>query len=218
MEYLTLRPTLVHVSYHLRYLDLTFSAIEDEMLGCLVDGGQLDGLEELILKGCRGVQDAGVLGSLKRLNRLDLSWSGVRNVLPLSDLPSPSPSDSGFFDLTTAPPFPSLTHLSLSSCGSIPNSSLTSFLSFLPPSLHSLNLSSLPLLPPHLFFLLLSLPHSSLASLDITQCHALTVSDIKRFKDAWSGVEVRSDAVLESEEEGDVRRFVWWVSGRGSLN
>lgn len=196
-------------------------------------------MRECRLKGCRGVRDgewlAGVLPSVRVL---DLSWSGLDN-LPrgcacaepssfdfdsegeaqeqLSVSPTYS-NDSGFFDLFPSPsysplptPFPSLQTLSLSSLPYLPLPLLSQFLTSLPQSLETLDLSHLAL-PPS--FLSLLRPPAGLRVLDLRGNDRLTRRGIESLQSRCKAVSVKHSALLlESEAEEDVRRFVEMVSG-----
>lgn len=166
---------------------------------------------------------------------MDLSWSGLES-LPLScaelqdeqDVEqglSSSPThsdDSGFFDLEEIasivsskprpPPFPSLKSLSLSSLPYLPISSLSSFLSSLPPTLETLDLSHLSLSPSLLTSLF---PTPALRSVNLIGNDRLTRRQIEGLQSRleWKQVDIRHSAMLESEGEEDVRRFVEMVAG-----
>lgn len=171
--------------------------------------------------------------------------------------------DSGFFDLDLdlddtaqtdlrvqtpsrkagAPlcrPFANLRQLSLSSTPALDATTLAAFLAHLPPTLDSLDLSHIGLLPSTLAELVgvstspiptagrrqtggareEQQPQLSLAELDLSGNDALTLSDIRPLEHAWRckmgdgrRLRVVHTAVLESDEEDDVRRFVELVAG-----
>lgn len=200
----------------------------------LAENGALEGIRELRLKGCRGVRDGEWLAGLLPSARIvDLSWSGLES-LPSScaetsedeeDGLSTSPTDSddsGFFELEELAsilppkprptPFPALQSLSLSSLPYLPCSSLSQFLSSLPPSLQTLDLSHLSLSPSTLLSLH---PSPSLRSVNLVGNDRLTRREVEGFKGRkdWRKVEVKHSALLESEGEEDVRRFVEMVAG-----
>lgn len=121
------------------------------------------------------------------------------------------------------PPFPSLQHLSLSTTPFLSTATLASFLAHLPPTLHSLDLSHLGLLP-HILDALLHPRNftpakpSTLTSLDLRGNDAFTLRDIRRLEHAWLALagrelEIAHSAVLESDDEEDVRKFVEMVAG-----
>lgn len=229
----TLDLLLPHVGTRLITLDLSFSAVRHEELALLASNGALERVQELRLKGCRGVQDGEWLaGVLPRAKVVDLSWSGLatlpsgcgqatddanEDLLSQVSASPTSSDDSGFFELSPAspcpspPPFPSLQSLSISSLPYLPSAFLSEFLSSLPPTLIALDLSHLSLTPSILRQLVAP---SSLQRLKLTGNDRLTLSTIEGMKRVWGKqVEVSHSAVLESEEVEDVRRFVEMVAG-----
>lgn len=182
---------------------------------------------------------------LPRLARLNLSWSGIMTLPctaddDRNDCREPSASnDSGFFELadlddaaeevlkSACTPFQSLRHLSLSSTPALTAITLASFIAYLPPLLESLDLSHTGLLPHTLEPLTRStlelngdLGTPRLARLNVRGNDALTLTDVRRLEQSWlrrTGYElqVKHTAVLESEGEDDVRRFVELVAGSG---
>lgn len=211
-------------------LDLSFSAVRDEELALLASNGALERVQELKLKGCRGVQDGEWLaGVLPRAKVIDLSWSGLatlpsrcgcadeEDLMSQLSVSPTSSDDSGFFEVSSlsdcpAPPaFPSLESLSLSSSPYLPTAALSAFLSSLPPTLVALDLSHLSLTPSLLRQL--AVP-PSLRRLKLIGNDRLTLGAIEGAKRTWrKELEVSHSAVLESEEVEDVRRFVEMVAG-----
>ncbi|SDA01525.1 BZ3500_MvSof-1268-A1-R1_Chr10-1g02753 [Microbotryum saponariae] len=232
--FLALEPLLCSVTpYRLLHLDLSFSAVRNEQFEAMAEEGALASLRTLRLKGCRGVKDGAWLATaLPKVETLDLSWSGVTSlpasvvgaVTPLveleNELLSTSPGsddsvDSGyysdlevssFFHCSSTKPrssiWPRLQHLSLSSCPHLTVTTIEAFLeSAIPPNLRTLDLSHLPL------------DHHTLAHLNLRpsddsdpepDSHPLETIDLRG---------ILHSAVLESDDEVDVRRFVEWVAG-----
>ncbi|SCV73929.1 BQ2448_6359 [Microbotryum intermedium] len=120
--------------------------------------------------------------------------------------------------------WPQLLHLSLSSCPYLTIPTIQAFLELaIPPNLRTLDLSHLPL--DHHTLAHLNLRHSDdsrsesdshpLEMIDLTGVHALTLSSIRGLERRWAAQQVKilHSAVLESDDEVDVRRFVEWVAG-----
>lgn len=255
--HLALSTFLPCLSSRLAYLDLSFSAVTDELLRTAVGVDVASGVRELSVKGCRGVRDGRALASLfHHAIRVDLSWSAVRTLPSACPRPCTSPSshssssssdldsdDSGFFELDSSAfpadptPWPHLVHLKLSSCPflssqprydshSTAEAPLAAFLTHLPPRLESLDLSHLRLPYVDLVGLDFARPEEggtvdgTTLELSLVGNDLLTRSAHARLDRTWRArfgklrqVRVEHDAVLESEGEEDVRRFVEMVAG-----
>ena len=201
----------------LERLDLGWSGVEH------LRWGEVDGEEGEEEEGNSWQQEQATVaeGRGGRLPQADIT----------SGLYSPSPGNDLLSSLITtnqdgwciSPPFSSLVHLSLSSTPALSAAPLAAFLAHLPPALVSLDLSHVGLLPHTLSALLhtsnfFQPTTPSLTHLDLRGNDAFTVRDIRRFEHAWvrqtgQGLEVMHSAVLESDDEEDVRRFVEMVAG-----
>lgn len=205
------------------------------------------------MKGCRYVRDGiWLAGILPKVERLDLSWSSIESLPSLSTSSSSSTSnssssnssaedsdDSGFFDsvdIESYDAFPSLRHLTLSSCF-LAVEYVSRFLENLPPTLQSLDLSHLNLTYSDLAKLnqrplrnnySQSNLKSQLHTIDLRGNDSLYRTSIRRLEKLWgatttsssgnnagtsSGLKILNEALLESDEEEDVRKFVELVSG-----
>lgn len=211
----------------------------------------MKGLKVLKLKGCRYVRDGILLAAiLPKVERLDLSWSSIESLPSLSTSTSANSSyssedsdDSGFFDMSdieSYEAFPSLRHLSLSSCF-LAVEHISRFLENLPPTLQSIDLSHLNLTYSDLVVLnqqpLINYSQSNsklqLHTIDLRGNDTLTRNSIRRLEKLWGatttttstttshctysstngGLKILNEALLESDEEEDVRKFVELVSG-----
>lgn len=221
-------------------LDLSFSVITDEALSDLANSGALEHVRHLHLKGCRGVRDGAWLSTaLPNVETLDLSWSGIDSLPESMDavtitkssgsdsVESPfivNPDDSGFFDLVpvkNSPPWPRLRRLSLSSLPYLPRASLLSFVASLPATLEFLDLSHLGLGTRDVRALCSGWATcSALETVDVSGNDGLTLSCIEQLRrptphgdTTQRAIRVVHTAVLESEAEEHVRRFVQMVAG-----
>lgn len=215
---LTLNKLLPRLGANLRVLDLSFSCVQDSMLWDISD--QLAGLQELRLRGCRSVRDMASLAEfMPSLRVLDLSWSGV-TTLPTSEHT-----------------LPMLKQVSLSCAPILSYRAIADFISAVASSIEVIDLSHIGIPLEYLraifslFLPLSSVPPLStslacvgggcgkrekkpLRTIDLRGIDLLTRADVRALREMLGpAVEVRSNAVLESDEIDDIRRFVGLWTG-----
>lgn len=191
---------LPNLGPNLRVLDVSFSCIDDDML--LDMAPSLGRLQELRLRGCRSVRDFSSLAPyLPDLRILDLSWSGVIYLPRIGQ------------DLQR------LRDISLSCAPLVSHVSIVAFLKNT-TSLESIDLSHTGISFGYLrdlcdhFAQLVESKTSKLRTLDLRGIDLLTRSDVRLLRAiVGTSVEIKSNAMLDSDEIDDIRRFVGLWTG-----